>query len=123
MTGKTTGSCFILLSLKQKQNMDPNIKKFLTDLIKEAGMGALPQADQDKMIDELYVRLEDRLMLAVMEALPDQKRVDFQAKIETDEMDAKQVEDYIRQNVPNYEQVFAKAFAEFRELYLSAVGE
>jgi len=103
--------------------MDPNIKKFLTDLIKEAGMGALPQADQDKMIDELYVRLEDRLMLAVMEALPEQKKIEFQNKVEADEMDAKQVEEYIRQNVPNYEQVFAKAFAEFRELYLSAAGE
>lgn len=102
--------------------MDPNIKKFLQDLLLEAGMGELPEADRESMLNDLYVRLEDRLMLAVLDALPDDRRADFQSRIEADDMSAEQVEQYIRENLPSYQQVFAQAFAEFRQLYLSAAA-
>jgi len=102
--------------------MDPNIKKFLQDLLLEAGMGELPEADRASMLDDLYVRLEDKLMLAVLEALPDDKRADFQDRIEADDMSAQQVEQYIRESLPNYQQVFSQAFVEFREVYLSAAA-
>jgi len=102
--------------------MDPNIKKFLQGLILEAGMGEAPVSDQEAMIQDLYVRLEDKLMLAVMESLSPEKRSEFEAKIEEEDLTSVQVEEYIRSNVPGYEQVFAKAFAEFRELYLSTAG-
>ena len=101
--------------------MDPNIKKFLQDLIAEAGMNQLPQEEQDKMVEDLYVRLEDRLMLAVLDALPEDKRADFQGRIEADDMTAEQVEQYIRDNLADYQQVFAMAFADFRQVYLSSV--
>jgi hypothetical protein len=103
--------------------MDPNIKKFLQNLILEAGMGEAPVSDQEAMIQDLYVRLEDRLMLAVMDSLAPEKKSEFEAKIEEEDLTAAQVEEYIRKNVPGYEQVFAKAFAEFRELYLSGAAQ
>jgi len=101
--------------------MDPNIKKFLQDLIVEAGMSELPAEEQQKMVEDLYVRLEDRLMLAVLDALPDDRRADFQGRIEADDMTSEQVEQYIRENLPDYQVVFGRAFGEFRDIYLSAV--
>ena len=103
--------------------MDPHIKKFLQDLIAEAGLTDLPAEDQGKMLEDLYIRLEDRLILAVQNALPDDKLTDFQNMIESEDTTPEEVEQYIQKNLPNYEQVFAKAFADFRELYLSAAGE
>ncbi len=102
--------------------MDPNIKKFLEGLLVEAGMSELPEAEREQMIQDLYIRLEDKLMLSVLEALPEDKRADFQGRIEADDMSAEQVEQYIRENLPNYQQVFAQAFAHFRELYLSGTA-
>ena len=85
-------------------------------------MGELPEDEQKSMVEDLYIRLEDKLMLSVLEALPDDKRADFQGRIEADDMTAEQVEQYIRENLPNYQQVFAKAFADFREMYLSSAA-
>lgn len=99
--------------------MDPNIKRFLEGLMAEAGTNQLPADEQKTMMDELYVRLEDRLVLAVMDALPEDKKTEFQGMLDGDEIESpEQVQEYIVKNLPGYEQVFVAAFASFREDYL-----
>ena len=98
--------------------MDPNIKQFLVNLLVEAGFSQVAPEEHEKMLDDLYIKLEDQLMLGVIDALSEEKRADFQGRIEADSMSAQEVEQYIRENLPNYQQVFSSVFQNFRMMFL-----
>ncbi|EKD48294.1 MAG: hypothetical protein ACD_65C00027G0001 [uncultured bacterium] len=95
--------------------IDSNIRKFLTDLIVEKG-----QQPTEELIGELYPKLEEQLVMSVLKALPPDKQGDFQHEMEEGEMTPEQVQQYVVRYVPNYQQVFMDAFAEFRGGYLGS---
>lgn len=85
----------------------------------EAGTAQLPAEEQKAAMDDLYVRLEDRLVMSVMNALPEDKQAEFQGMIDGGDVETpEQVQQYIVGNLPNYQEVFVAAFGQFREEYL-----
>lgn len=101
--------------------MDPNIRKFLYDLIMEGGAASATAEYIEKAIQELYGSLEEHLVMAVLQALPEDKQGDFQHQIEEGEMNPQEVEQYVRGNLPNYQEVFVAAFQQFRQTYLEGI--
>ena len=93
------------------------INDFLKQLLKDAGQTGLSGEVEKQMLNDLSVRLEDRLILAAMEKLTPPQQDDLSKMAERNESpDAMRI--FLEKNIPNYEQVFAKAMEDFREVYL-----
>ena len=100
--------------------MTPEIKKFLQGLLVEANLGGLEPQLEEELLRDLNVRLEDRLVLTAASKLTAEKQDEF--KNMTDKgVPQDEVEKFLRENVPNIEQVFAESMNEFREIYLNAM--
>ena len=53
--------------------------------------------------------------------MPPEKLDEF-IKLNEDKRPRKEVDQYMRENMPNSEEVFAKAFVDFRDIYLGNAG-
>lgn len=100
--------------------MTPEIKKFLQGLLVEANLGGLEPKLEEELLRDLYVRLEDRLVLTAASKLNPEKLEEFKAMTDKG-VPAEEVEKFLRENVANIEQVFAESMNEFREVYLNAM--
>lgn len=98
-----------------------DVKVFLESLLMDAGMTTLDEKGRETMIAELYQRLDNFLASVIIEKMPPEKLESF---IQMNEKAASQeeIENFIKENIPNAENMFAEAFAEFRDLYLGNVA-
>jgi len=101
--------------------MNPEIHKFLKELLAEAGQKDLTPELEEAMIQDLSTRLEDRLTLAAVEKLSPEKQEELGKLAET-KPDATAVMSFLKKNIPDYDDVFAQALESFREVYLGAQG-
>jgi uncharacterized protein YdeI (YjbR/CyaY-like superfamily) len=103
--------------------MTPEIKKFIKQILIDAGQTDLPKEVEEQMIEDLNTRLEDRLILTAMEAMEPKKQMELE-KITGDIKDpaarAQKIEAFLTSNIKDYQNVFAKALMDFRDLYISA---
>lgn len=107
---------FIIFNYPQPP-MLPEINDFLKQLLKDAGQTGFSKEVEEQMRSDLSVRLEDRLILAAMEKLTPPQQDDLSKMAERGETpEAMRV--FMEKNIPNYEQVFAQAMEDFREVYL-----
>lgn len=101
--------------------MTPEIHDYLKQLLVDAGQTDLGTELEETMIQDLATRLEDRLTLAAVEKLPQDKQEEL-TNLAADKENAKQVMEFLQKNIPDYDEVFAQALADFREIYLGAQG-
>ncbi|MCC7196705.1 hypothetical protein IT413_00740 [Candidatus Peregrinibacteria bacterium] len=99
--------------------MTPEIHDYLKQLLVDAGQTDLGTELEETMIQDLATRLEDRLTLAAVEKLPQDKQEEL-TNLAADKENAKQVMEFLQKNIPDYDEVFAQALADFREIYLGA---
>jgi hypothetical protein len=101
--------------------MTPEIKQFLKQMLIDAGQTDLNEAVEEQMLQDLNTRLEDRLILTAMQQLPAAKQIEFE-KMTEEKMDpgmrTATLETFLKENIPNYEQVFTAALIDFRNLYV-----
>ncbi len=97
--------------------MDTNVRKFLKQLLKDAGQTGLPAAVEEQLLEDLNVRLEQKLILASMDSLPAKKQAELEKMAEKPEKPEKLME-FLRSNIKDIDKVFVKALQEFRDLYL-----
>ena len=106
--------------------MTPEIKEFIKQILADAGQTNLPKEVEDQMIEDLNTRLEDRLILTAMEALEPHKQLELE-KISTGTKDAEvraqTIEKFLTTNIPQYQNLFAQALLDFRNLYVSATKD
>lgn len=99
--------------------MTPEIHEYLKQLLVDAGQTDLGAELEETMIQDLATRLEDRLTLAAVEKLPQEKQEELVA-LAAEKENAQQVMEFLQKNIPDYDEVFAQALTEFREVYLGA---
>ena len=100
--------------------MNPEIKKFLQETLRAAGQTGLGDVIEAQMIKDLYTRLEDRLTTVSLSKLSEEKRLELEDMVENGE-NPDAVQAFLQKNIPNYQQVFGQALAEFRQTYIDAV--
>lgn len=109
--------------------MNPEIRAFLKQLLLDAGQTGLGEAIENQLIEDLYPRLEQRLILTAMLSLPTAKQQEAEqimAKIGAKSdvptaSNTKKLEEFFKTNIQNYEKVFADALIDFRNIYIDAV--
>jgi hypothetical protein len=99
--------------------MTPEIHEYLKQLLVDAGQTDLGEDLEEVMIQDLATRLEDRLTLAAVEKLPQEKQEEL-TTLAAEKENAQLVMEFLQKNIPDYDEVFAQALAEFREVYLGA---
>lgn len=80
-------------------------------------MDVLPPESRRKILDDLAIRLDTKLTLAALEALPADKFVELKRLLSRKKSPA-QISDFLNKNVPNVGEVYALALSDFKKLYL-----
>lgn len=99
----------------------PEIKTFLEGLLQDAGMLNLDESMHQEMINELYARLDNFIASTIIDNLPAESVEEFIQMNEQKKPQA-EIEQYLRDKMPNSEDTMSKAFMDFRDLYLGNVA-
>lgn len=97
--------------------MNDDVKNFLLSLLEEGGTGEVPDEVKEQMVQDLYVRLDDRLKIGILDSMSDELRVELQGMIDEDKSD-EEIQKFIIDNVKNLNDIYTKVFDEFKDLYL-----
>jgi len=74
---------------------------------------------KEEMISELYTRLDSFITTKIVENLPPEHLEAFM-KLVDEKKPQSEVEQFLKDKIPNVQEAFSQAFAEFRELYLNS---
>lgn len=106
----------------QKQTEIPaEIRAFLESLLQDAQITTLDGQMHEDMIRELFIRLDNFMMTTIVESLAPEKMVEF-TRMSEEGKTRDELEAYLRANIPNATEVFARAMLEFRDLYLGNIN-
>lgn len=103
--------------MDNNQTIPEEVQPYLEGLLADAGITPIDDAMKEGMMKDLYVRLDNFLASAILDNMP-ADQVEAFIKLNENKADKKAVEDFLQKNLPNAQDVFAKAFVEFRDLYL-----
>lgn len=93
------------------------VDDFLNLLLDEGGMDTVSVEVRAQMLNDLRVRLNERLFTTVITNLSDEKVTEFRTLSEKG-ASGEELEKFIDQNIPNTQEIFAGAFLTFRNDYL-----
>lgn len=104
-----------------KLEIPQEIRNFLDGLLKDANMTALDENMREEMIKELYARLDNFITTAIIDNLPPEHLDEF-IKLNEEKKPQTEIEQFLKDKMPNSQEVFSSAFSEFRDLYLGNVS-
>lgn len=93
------------------------VRSFLENLLSEASVSSLDGKMHEGMIQELYVRLDNFIASTIIDNLPPEHLNEF-IKLNEENKPQEEIEQFLKGKLPNYNEVFSKAFMQFRDLYL-----
>lgn len=120
MDNQKTGTHPSAAAPAQPLTIPAEIHTFLEGLLEDAGMKVPSEEIREEMIKELYVRLDNYLTTVIIDNLPPQY-LDAFIKMNEEGKEKAEIEKFLREKMPNSQNVFTKAFIEFRDMYLSGV--
>lgn len=97
------------------------IRSFLDGLLTDAKMTTLDDQMREEMIKELYARLDSFITSAIVENLP-QEHFEAFIKLNNEKKSQAEIETFLKDKMSNSQEVFTKAFSDFRALYLGNVA-
>jgi hypothetical protein len=104
----------------QVSDIPPDIRNFLVGLLTDAGMADMDEQVKEEMMTQLFERLDTYLAGVLVDKLPPEKMEEF-IDMNNTEATPEQIDAFLKQNIPNAQEEFARAFAEFRNMYVNTV--
>ncbi|MBI2601202.1 hypothetical protein HYW42_04555 [Candidatus Daviesbacteria bacterium] len=95
----------------------PEVRGYLDNLLTEAGITAADGNMHKQLIDDLYVRLDNFLSTTILDNLPPEHLDQFSQMVDQ-KRPQQEIQQFLKEKIPNSEDVFAKAMLDFRDLYL-----
>ncbi len=103
--------------MPKNKHVSREVREFVYGLMQEADLDILPPDLCQKIYNELLIRLDAKLTIAAVGALPDDKVSQFK-KLLSENKTTSQVSNFLNENIPNVGEVYATAFSDFRKVYL-----
>lgn len=100
----------------------PEVKTYLETLLQDAGKTESDPTKQEQNIQELYKKLDEFIANVVVESMPEDK-IDAFVKLNEDKRPMEEIEQYLKTNMPDAQNVLAKAFVDFKDSYLNTKAE
>lgn len=104
-----------------KIEIPDDVRKYLESLLYDTHITLLDEEMMEEMIEEIYKRLDSYLAATIANKLPPEYLEEF-IKMNDEKKPKEEVEQFLKERMPNADQVFADAFIEFRNLYLGNKG-
>lgn len=93
------------------------IRGFLDNLLQEAGMVDLDEQTHEDMLQELYKRLDHYIVTVIVSNLPNEHLDEF-IKMNQEKRPQEEIQQFLQQKLPQSDAILAKAFVDFKDLYL-----
>lgn len=97
------------------------IKDYIEELLKEAQVVPVSEETKQQMIVELFGELDRFLTAKLIESMP-LEQMDAFLEIQK-ENNPDKLGDFLERNLPNVEELYTQAFAEFGTMYVSSVAK
>ena len=103
-----------------QEQIPQEVRSFLEGLLQDAGMTFTDNEMKEEMTKELYARLDNYIASVVVDYLPPEQFETF-IKMNEEKKSKQEIENFLKEKLPDAQNVFAKAFADFRAMYLGNV--
>jgi hypothetical protein len=101
-----------------QQNQMNSVPVFVEHLLAEKGLSIQDEEAREEIQADLIRRVEMFINATVLEFMPPEKLEDFNNIVK--EGDPVKIQDFCEQNIPDLQEVVAKALLRFRDTYLGA---
>lgn len=101
-------------------NIPQDIRQYLEDMLQDAGMLTLDDASRESMIQELFVQLDNYIASLIVQNLQPADLEIF-IKMNEERKPKEDIEQFIKDRLPNAQELFTNAFIDFRNLYMQNV--
>lgn len=98
------------------------IRIFLESILQDAGIRDLDDKTHQQMLQELFTRLDNYILMAISDSLPADKLEIF-TRMAENKASPEQMKSYLQENIPNSTELFAQAMLDFRDYYLSGMDK
>ncbi len=95
------------------------IRAYLEDLIAEAQVPVFDDKAKEDLVQYLFERLDKFLAAKIVENMTPEDTETF-IKMNEDKKSREEIDDFIREHMTDAQDVFTKAFIDFRDFYLTA---
>lgn len=109
-----------MIFLDQQAQIPSEVRNFLEGLLKDSGMQFVSEEMKEEMIKELYARLDNYLTSVIVDNMPPEHLDEF-IKLNEEKKSREEIEGFLKEKMPQSAEVFARAFADFRDQYLGNV--
>jgi len=103
--------------LDNQLQIPTEVRTFLEGLLQDGGITTLDDNMHEEMIKELYARLDNLITTSIIENMPPEK-LDVFIRMNEEKRPKEEVEQFLKDNLPNFSEVLSEAFIKFREVYL-----
>ena len=107
---------------QQDLQIPEEIRNYLDGILTDANMNMMEDDMREEMIRELFARLDNFMTATIVDNLSQEDAETF-VKMNEDKKPKEEIEAFVKEKMPNSEEVFTNAFANFRDLYLGNVTE
>jgi hypothetical protein len=104
-------------------NLKEKIKAAQIDLIKELGIDKLEQEQKEKIITDIGEIIQQRIVMRVVEELPEDKQDEFQGLLEKAQENPEALDDFIKENIPGIEDMILEEIGEYKQGALEMLGK
>ncbi len=104
----------------QPLTIPPEVRVFLEGILQDAGMTIPDEITREEMIKELFVRLDHYITSVIIENLPPE-HLDAFMKLNEEKKPMSEIQKFLLDKMPDTQEIFTRAFADFRDLYLGNV--
>lgn len=95
------------------------IRAYLEDLIMEAQVPVFDDKSKEELIQYLFERLDRFLAAKIVENMKPEDTEEF-IKMNEEGKSREEIDNFIREHMENAQDVFTRAFVDFRDFYLTA---
>ena len=95
------------------------IRAYLEDLILEAQVPVFDDKSKDELIQYLFERLDRFLAAKIVENMKPEDTETF-IKMNEEQKSREEIDQFIKDHMQNAQEVFTRAFVDFRDFYLTA---
>lgn len=102
----------------QKIQIPPDARAFLVNLMQEAQIKPINDNENEEMLEQLFIRLDKYIAATIVNNLPTEKDVEVFIKMNQEKKTQEELQKYIKDKIPNADEIFAQMFIDFRGLYI-----
>jgi|GEM_PF-1168240 len=105
----------------QAREIPPEIRAYLEQLLADANMFVADEKLHEDILQDLYDKLDEFIAIKVVESLPADKLAVF-TQMNNEQKSKEEIEQFLKDAIPNAQEVMKNIFFEFRDIYLHPEG-